>query len=76
MLFTFCYNIFYAQVLFHQNLRLTDEERKTLQYIGDTLGVTRERVRQLERRALRRLKHLVRANKLLQHVLLLSHETK
>jgi len=47
---------------------LSDGEQKTLQQIGDILGVTRERIRQLERRALRRLKHPTRANKLRQYI--------
>jgi RNA polymerase primary sigma factor len=42
---------------------------ETLQRIGDKMGVTRERVRQLERRALRRLKHPARRGKLAEFVL-------
>lgn len=36
---------------------LFDGVKKTLQRIGDELGVSRERVRQIEKRALRKLTH-------------------
>ena len=36
----------------------------TLQHIGDTLGISRERVRQLEKRSLRKLLHPTRLRKL------------
>lgn len=45
---------------------LADGKKKTLEQIGDVLGVTRERIRQIERRALRRLKHPARANKYME----------
>jgi len=50
------------------NLRygLTDGPPKTLQQIGDLFGVSRERIRQIERKALRRLKHPSR-RKILEH---------
>ena len=38
-------------------------EKKTLQQIGDMFGVCRERIRQIERKALRRLKHPSRLGK-------------
>jgi RNA polymerase nonessential primary-like sigma factor len=37
-----------------------DGEPETLDAIGDTIGVTRERVRQIETEALKRLKEVVR----------------
>jgi DNA-directed RNA polymerase sigma subunit (sigma70/sigma32) len=37
---------------------LVDEEPKTLEEIGKRLGITRERVRQIELEALRRLGNL------------------
>jgi len=37
---------------------LTGEEPKTLTEVGDALGISRERVRQLEQRALKKLKNL------------------
>ena len=40
------------------------EERKTLQDTGKTEGVTRERVRQIEAKALRKLRHPSRSKKL------------
>ncbi|MCX6789094.1 MAG: sigma-70 family RNA polymerase sigma factor [Candidatus Gribaldobacteria bacterium] len=41
-----------------------DGEPKTLDEIGKKFGVTRERIRQLEARAIKRLRHPVRAKKL------------
>ena len=37
---------------------------KTLEEIGQTFGVTRERIRQIEAKALRKLRHPSRAKKL------------
>lgn len=37
---------------------LTDGKQKTLEYVGRKYGITRERVRQLEAHAIRRLKSL------------------
>jgi RNA polymerase sigma-32 factor len=42
--------------------RVLAEEPRTLQEIGDELGVTRERVRQLEKRLVERLREYLRAN--------------
>ncbi len=43
---------------------LVDGETYTLEEVGKKLGVTRERVRQIEAQALSRLRHLTRARKL------------
>ena len=37
-------------------------EQKTLEHIGDIFGVTRERIRQIEAKALRKLRHPTRSN--------------
>ena len=39
-------------------------EEKTLEQVGQKFGVTRERVRQIEAKALRKLQHPTRAKKL------------
>jgi RNA polymerase primary sigma factor len=36
---------------------LTDGQRRTLEEVGRSLGITRERARQIEGEALRRLRH-------------------
>jgi RNA polymerase primary sigma factor len=41
---------------------LDDDEPKTLEEIGKVFGVTRERIRQIETKALRKLRNPVRAN--------------
>ena len=43
---------------------LTDGEPRTLDLIGQVYGVTRERIRQIEAKALRKLKHPSRSDKL------------
>lgn len=43
---------------------LRDGREYTLQEIGDSLGVTRERVRQIEEKAMKRLKHPARSGRL------------
>lgn len=45
----------------------------TLQEIGNLFGVCRERVRQLERKAVRKLKHPSRKNKLIESIKELGH---
>jgi len=63
-LFPDCINDRSKQVI---NMRygLNGNPKKTLQQIGDIFGVCRERVRQIEKRALRKLKHPSRLKKVL-----------
>ncbi len=46
---------------------LNDGERKTLEEVGKTFNVTRERARQIENTALRKLSHPSRSNKLVDY---------
>ena len=48
---------------------LLDGEEHTLEQVGDVLGVTRERVRQLEARAMRKLKYFEKRNRKLRDFL-------
>jgi RNA polymerase primary sigma factor len=43
---------------------LTDGKERTLEEIGDMLSLTRERIRQIEEKGLRKLRHPTRANKI------------
>ena len=47
---------------------LTGGTKKTLQQIGDHFGVSRERIRQIERKIIRKLKHPTRVKDLIKHL--------
>lgn len=47
---------------------LVDGRRRTLQEIGNVFGVCRERIRQIEKRAFRKLRHPSRLKKLPLHI--------
>lgn len=53
---------------------LTDGEEKTLEEVGQEFNVTRERVRQIEAKALRKLRHPSRSRKLRDYIDLMSSE--
>lgn len=53
---------------------LTDGEEKTLEEVGQEFNVTRERVRQIEAKALRKLSHPSRSRKLRDYIDLMSSE--
>ena len=44
------------------------DRRETLEQIGELLGITRERVRQIKEKAIRRLRHRSRSRKLRQYL--------
>jgi DNA polymerase-3 subunit epsilon len=54
------------RMILQMRFGLSDGQRKTLQQIGNVLGITRERVRQLEKGVMRKLKHPSRRKQLLQ----------
>jgi len=53
------------QKVIQERFGLLDDEPKTLQQIGEMLGVTRERVRQIEQQAMKKLRRNAKCRKLL-----------
>ncbi len=54
------------RIIVQRRFGIRQREEETLQDIGDDFGVTRERIRQLESRALKHLQHPSKAEKLLE----------
>ena len=55
---------FYKRKVLELRYGLEDGRSRTLEEVGRDFGVTRERIRQIEVKALRKLKHPTRARKL------------
>lgn len=64
-LFPKCLNKRSKQVI-EMRYGLNGNSKKTLQQIGGVFGVCRERIRQIEKKAIRKLKHPSRLNKILE----------
>jgi len=47
---------------------LVDSQQRTLEEVGKRLGVTRERIRQIETKALRKLRHPSRSKRLIDFI--------
>ena len=47
---------------------IDDGKQRTLEEVGQLFGVTRERIRQIEAKALRKLRHPNRSSKLREYV--------
>jgi RNA polymerase primary sigma factor len=56
------------RLVIERRFGLTDGTRYTLEEVGSALGVTRERARQLQEKALRKLKHPKRLRRLLRYL--------
>lgn len=50
-----------------QVLMMRCEQEMTLEQVADAFGVTRERIRQIEAKALRKMRHPTRANQIREH---------
>jgi RNA polymerase primary sigma factor len=56
-----------AKQIIEMRFGLNGNPKKTLQQIGDMFGICRERVRQIERKALRKIKHPSRLKNTICH---------
>ena len=61
------------EIVIRKRFGLDDGQMKTLNEVGDEIGVTRERVRQIQSRALRKLNHPSRKRKLVDFVDFVSY---
>jgi RNA polymerase primary sigma factor len=52
------------RIVLEMRFGLTDGQGRTLEEVGSAFGVTRERIRQIEAKALRKLRHPIRSRKL------------
>lgn len=55
------------ETVIRMRLGFDDNRAKTLEEVGRELGVTRERIRQIETKAIRRLRHPSRIKRLLEY---------
>lgn len=56
------------RLVIQERFGLVDEEPKTLQEIGERMGITRERVRQIEQQAMKKLRHNIKCRQLLTYL--------
>ena len=56
------------QMIMRSRFGFEDDDRHVLQQIGETLGISRERVRQLEAQAIRKLRSAARKRRLREYL--------